>query len=190
MICASGDAALEYRKRPPDLGRLAGGRAAGIRHPAAPDPRAAVLRRWKRGRAALSLDLNLPGYSQLRERLMPSSERLWVNDAAPEQLHHVTGGVSELKASALLVAIELDDQLHGRRSSPASVKDAGILDSRESRNKLLEQLTRFPPARLAIACDPRRSPDRGSLALIAELARSATATGSGCCKRPPAKPRC
>ena len=49
------------------------------------------LWRWKRGRAALRLDLNLPGYSQLRERLMPSSERLGVKDAAPEQLHHVTG---------------------------------------------------------------------------------------------------
>ncbi|NVZ79951.1 DUF2868 domain-containing protein, partial [Pseudomonas gingeri] len=46
----------------------------------------------------------------------------------------------------------------------------------ESRQKLLEQLTRFPPARLAIACDPRRSPDRGSLGLIAELARSAADT--------------
>ena len=31
------------------------------------------------------------------------------------------------------------------------LKDAAILDSRESRHKLLEQLTRFPPARLAIA---------------------------------------
>ncbi|MFK3824704.1 DUF2868 domain-containing protein [Pseudomonas yamanorum] len=135
------------------------------------------LWRWKRGRAALSLDLNLPGYSQLRERLMPSSERLGVNDAAPEQLHHVTGGVSELESDgALLVAIELDDQRTWPPKLPASVKDAGILDSRESRNKLLEQLTRFPPARLAIACDPRRSPDRGSLALIAELARRATAT--------------
>ncbi|MDR0187756.1 DUF2868 domain-containing protein [Pseudomonas yamanorum] len=135
------------------------------------------LWRWKHGRAALSLDLNLPGYSQLRERLMPSSERLGVNDAAPEQLHHVTGGVSELESDgALLVAIELDDQRTWPPKLPASVKDAGILDSRESRNKLLEQLTRFPPARLAVACDPRRSPDRGSLALIAELARSATAT--------------
>jgi len=135
------------------------------------------LWRWKRGRAALSLDLNLPGYSQLRERLMPSSERLGVNDAAPEQLHNVTGGVSELESDgALLVAIELDDQRTWPPKLPASVKDAGILDSRESRNKLLDQLTRFPPARLAIACDPRRSPDRGSLALIAELARSATAT--------------
>jgi hypothetical protein len=135
------------------------------------------LWRWKRGRAGLSLDLNLPGYSQLRERLMPSSERLGVNDAVPEQLHHVTGGVSELESDgALLVAIELDDQRPWPPKLPTSVKDAGILDSRESRNKLLEQLTRFPPARLAIACDPRRSPDRGSLALIAELARSATAT--------------
>ena len=135
------------------------------------------LWRWKHGRAGLSLDLNLPGYSQLRERLMPSSERLGVNDAAPEQLHHVTGGVSELQSDgALIVAIELDDQRPWPPKLPANVKDAGILDSRESRNKLLEQLTRFPPARLAIACDPRRSPDRGSLALIAELARSATAT--------------
>lgn len=39
--------------------------------------------RWIRGRNALQLDLNLNGYSQLRERLMPSSERLGVNDIAP-----------------------------------------------------------------------------------------------------------
>ena len=63
--------------------------------------------------------------------------------------------------------------------------DAGILDSRESRNRLLEQLSRFPPARLAIACDPRRSPDRGSLALIAELARSAGATRIWLMQAPP-----
>ncbi|SDV10147.1 DUF2868 domain-containing protein [Pseudomonas mucidolens] len=135
------------------------------------------LWRWKSGRSALHLDLNLPGYSQLREPLMPSSERLGINDAAPEQLHQVTGGVSDLHSDgALLVGIELDDQRPWPPKLPSTVNDAGILDSRESRNKLLEQLSRFPPARLAIACDPRRSPDRGSLALIAELARSASAT--------------
>jgi hypothetical protein len=144
------------------------------------------LWRWKIGRAALRLDLNLPGYAQLRERLMPSSERLGVNDAAPEHLHHVTGGVSELQSDgALLVAIELDDQRPWPPKMPGNVKNAGILDSRESRNKLLEQITRFPPARLAIACDPRRSPDRGSLALIAELARSATATRVWLLQAPP-----
>jgi hypothetical protein len=141
---------------------------------------------WRRGRAALSLDLNMPGYSQLRERLMPSSERLGISDAAPEQLHSTQSGTVALDSDgALLVAIELDDQRPWPPNLPKSVIDAGILDSRESRQKLLDQLTRFPPARLTIACDPRRSPDRGSLALIAELARCAGATRIWLLQAPP-----
>ncbi|MDI2592564.1 DUF2868 domain-containing protein [Pseudomonas sp. 681] len=144
------------------------------------------LWRWKTGRGALRLDLNLPGYAQLRERLMPSSERLGISDAAPDQLHQVESGVSDLQSDgALLVAIELDEQRPWPPALPKTVSNAGILDSRESRNKLLEQLSRFPPARLAIACDPRRSPDRGSLALIAELARSASATRVWLLQAPP-----
>lgn len=142
--------------------------------------------RWDRGRAALRIDLEQPGYSLLRERLMPSSERLGINDAAPAHLHHIEGGVSTLESDgALLVAIELDDQRAWPPALPKTVKDAGILDSRESRQKLLEQMSRFPPARLVIACDPRRSPDRGSLALIAELARSASATRVWLLQAPP-----
>ncbi|WP_416740353.1 DUF2868 domain-containing protein [Pseudomonas sp. NFX71] len=144
------------------------------------------LWRWKSGRANLHLDLNLPGYAQLRERLMPTSERLGISDAAPAQLHRVESAVSDLQSDgALLVAIELDEQRPWPPQLPENVSDAGILDSRESRNKLLEQLSRFPPARLAIACDPRRSPDRGSLALIAELARSASATRVWLLQAPP-----
>ena len=144
------------------------------------------LWRWKTGRDTLQLDLTLPGYSQLREPLMPSSERLGVNDSAPEQLHHVQAGQSALQTDgALIVGLELDDQQPWPPALPASVKDAGILDSRESRQTLLEQMTRFPPARLAIACDPRRSPDRGSLALIGELARSAAATRVWLLQAPP-----
>ncbi|CAK9891841.1 MULTISPECIES: DUF2868 domain-containing protein [Pseudomonas] len=135
------------------------------------------LWRWRSGRARLQLDLNLPGYSQLRDPLMPSSERLGVNDAAPEALPQIVRGIGEeLSEGALLVGLELDDKRPWPPALPATVNNAGILDSRESRNKLLEQLSRFPPARLAIACDPRRSPDRGSLALLAELARNAGAT--------------
>jgi hypothetical protein len=143
------------------------------------------LWRWRRGRATLRLDLNLPGYAQLREQLMPSSERLGVNDAAPEQLHQIESTVGAMQSDgALLVAIELDERPWPPKL-PATVKNAGILDSRESRHKLLEQLSRFPPARLTIACDPRRSPDRGSLALIAELARSASATRVWLLQAPP-----
>ena len=142
--------------------------------------------RWNSGKAALRLDLNLPGYAQLRERLMPTSERLGVNDPAPAQLHRVDSSVGELASEgALLVAIELDEQRPWPPALPKSVSNAGILDSRESRHKLLEQLSRFPPARLAIACDPRRSPDRGSLALIAELARNAGATRVWLLQAPP-----
>lgn len=135
------------------------------------------LWRWRRGRAGLSLDLGLPGYSQLRERLMPSSERLGVSDAAPAQLHQVRNdSTAQDSEGALLVAIELDEDQPWPPQLPEAVRDAGVLDSRESRIRLLDQLTRFPPARLLIACDPRRSPDRGSLALIAELARCAGST--------------
>lgn len=142
--------------------------------------------RWNSGKTALRLDLNLPGYAQLRERLMPTSERLGVNDPEPAQLHRVESSVGELASEgALLVAIELDEQRPWPPALPKSVSNAGILDSRESRHKLLEQLSRFPPARLAIACDPRRSPDRGSLALIAELARSAGETRVWLLQAPP-----
>ena len=144
------------------------------------------LWRWNRGKAALRLDLNLPGYAQLRERLMPTSERLGVNDPEPAQLHRVESNVGERASEgALLVAIELDEQRPWPPALPKNVSNAGILDSRESRHKLLEQLSRFPPARLAIACDPRRSPDRGSLALIAELARNAGATRIWLLQAPP-----
>jgi hypothetical protein len=142
--------------------------------------------RWNSGKTALRLDLNLPGYAQLRERLMPTSERLGVNDPEPAQLHRVESSVGELASEgALLVAIELDEQRPWPPALPKNVSNAGILDSRESRHKLLEQLSRFPPARLAIACDPRRSPDRGSLALIAELARSAGETRVWLLQAPP-----
>ena len=40
----------------------------------------------------------------------------------------------------------------------------------------LEQLTQAPARRMLIACDPRRSADRGTLALIGELSRCASET--------------
>ncbi|WNW12360.1 DUF2868 domain-containing protein [Pseudomonas sp. DTU_2021_1001937_2_SI_NGA_ILE_001] len=135
------------------------------------------LWRWHRGRQALSLDLDDPAYQHLRERLMPASERLGVSDAAPARLHEVPRPTAKLaEGSALMVALELDDQQPWPPAQAAQVADAGVLDSRESRHRLLEQLTQNPPARLLIACDPRRSPDRGSLALLAELARNAGQT--------------
>ncbi|MEK0361330.1 DUF2868 domain-containing protein [Pseudomonas sp. CBC3] len=135
------------------------------------------LWRWRRGRAQLRLDLQLPAYRLLRERLQPPSERLGVSDAAPNQLHAPSLG-KQLNGSegAVLVAIELDQSRPWPPKLPESVADAGVLDDREQRRRLLDQLTRFPPQRLGIACDPLRSPDRGTLALIGELSRCASET--------------
>ncbi len=133
--------------------------------------------RWRQGRARLGLDLDLPGYSLLRERLQPGSERLGVTDAAPQQMPSVqTGTAVSSSSGAVLVAVELDPRRAWPPTVPKGVADAGVIDSREQRQHLLDQLSRFPPSRLAIACDPRRSPDRGTLALLAELARNAGET--------------
>lgn len=135
------------------------------------------LLRWRRGLARLQADLDLPGYSRLRERLLPSSERLGVSDVAPHRLHQPQAGHAAAAAhGALLVAVELDERRPWPPALPAGVTDAGILDDGAQRRRLLERLARQPPARLAIACDPRRSPDRGTLTLLGELARSAAAT--------------
>lgn len=135
------------------------------------------LWRWKRGRAQLALDVSLPGYALLRERLMPASERLGVSDAAPDELIEPQAQAPASTADgALLVSIELLDRPHWPPKLPDSIANAGDLDDGAQRRRLLEQLTRYPPARLVIACDPRRSPDRGTLALIAELSRCAAAT--------------
>ena len=135
------------------------------------------LWRWRRGRQVLRLDLHLPAYRLLRERLQPSSERIGIRDPAPDELPQAqAGAVLDGSEGAVLVAIELDDDHVWPPPLPSGVADAGRLDDRQQRRHLLEQLTRFPPQRLAIACDPRRSPDRGTLALIGELSRCATNT--------------
>ena len=135
------------------------------------------LGRWLHGRRHLQIDLNLPAYRLLAERLQPPTERLGVIDPAPDTLTQARSG-SSLHASngALLVAVELDDSRPWPPRLGKDVADAGVLDSREQRNHLLDQLSRFPPQRLAVAVDPRRSVDRGTLALLGELSRSAAAT--------------
>nr|WP_276583987.1 DUF2868 domain-containing protein [Pseudomonas sp. RIT-PI-AD] len=144
------------------------------------------LLRGRQARARLALDLQEPGYSLLRERLMPASERLGIRDPAPERLSEPPAPASGAgSAGALLVAVELDDRRAWPPPLPDGVADAGVLDDGTQRRRLLEQLTRYPPARLVIACDPRRSPDRGTLALLGELARCAGATRVWLLQPPP-----
>jgi len=144
------------------------------------------LGRWLSGRARLAPDLSLPGYRLLTERLQPSSERLGVCDAAPEKLPEAYAYTRDgLAEGALLVAVELDDRRAWPPELPDGVGNAGILDSREQRRLLLDRLAGRPPARLAVAVEPLRSPDRGTLALLGELSRSAGRTRVWLLSAPP-----
>ena len=132
--------------------------------------------RWQRGIKTLQLNPNDPVWQPLHERVQPSSERLGVIDAAPAELPSSTPGAQITGQAAVIVAIELDDSVNWPPELPPHVFNAGVIDTREQRRKILDQLSANPPARLLLACNPQRSVDRGTLHLIAELSRTAVQT--------------
>lgn len=136
--------------------------------------------RWRRGRGQLQLDLGHSTYQVLRQRLQPRSTSLGITDPEPKVMPSVGRVVpppSPLpQGGPTLVAIELDDRRDWPPSLSEHIHDAGVIDDRQQRRQLLEQLTQTPAERLLIACDPRRSPDRGTLNLLGELSRCASAT--------------
>ena len=136
------------------------------------------------GRRRIRLDQGQPGYASLLERLTPASERIGVTDVAPETIATAhLGGLASLAAGApVLVGVELNGEAPAEGQAramewPPTVPDevhfAGALDTREQRRLFLAALSRAQPVRLLVACDPRLSPDRGTLSLIADLSRHA-----------------
>ena len=142
---------------------------------------------WRRSLRGVRLDLGRPGYARLRPLLLPDSERIGVRDpepaAMPRPERHAVALASA--GSPVLLALELGSDLPWPPALPAAVAgdgaafaafDAGRLDSREQRHAALARFAARPPCRLLIAVDPRRTPDRGNLGVIAELADHALET--------------
>lgn len=130
--------------------------------------------RLRAGRAALRLDTTLPGFAALAAELAPSSERIGVTDAAPRELHVArVEGARSYSGEAAVVGIELRADCRWPQHLPDGVRDGGIADGREERARVLAELAAAPVRRLLVACDPRLSPDRSSLGLIADLSRHA-----------------
>ena len=132
--------------------------------------------RWRRGVQHLHLDADDPVWHIYQQRVQPSSERIGIVDAAPAALPSASSGAQLTGQAAVLLAIELDDSIDWPPQLPDQVANAGVIDTREQRRAVLEQLSQQPPARLLIACNPQRSADRGTLHLIAELSRCAQHT--------------
>lgn len=85
---------------------------------------------WRRKRSLADLDLGLdgPGYSLLREHLIPVSERLSVSDTASDWLPEPQGGQSSQEAAGVVpVAVELDDRRPWPPKLTEGVADVGVL---------------------------------------------------------------
>lgn len=137
------------------------------------------LLRVQRARRRLRIDATLPGYAALRDRLLPPVQSTGI-DRPVDPLHQPRVGAADLANLAdmpVLVGLELPGDLSWPPPGlPAAVQDAGNLDGREQRNRLLDALARAGARRLLIACDARQTPDRGTLNLIAALSGKAGQT--------------
>ena len=137
------------------------------------------LLRLRRARRGLRIDTTLPGYAALRDRLLPPVQSTGI-DRAADPLHQprvVAGNIDSLADMPVLVGLELPADIPWPPAGlPPGVRDAGNLDSREQRNRLLDALAHAGARRLLIACDARQTPDRGTLNLIAALAGKAAQT--------------
>lgn len=123
--------------------------------------------------ARLSVDSRLPGYAELRDRLEPPSEKIDIDGPAgpwTPALNHGQHSPAYTRRQALIVGLELppDTTWPPFALSPSTV-DLGLNDTRPQRKQLLDDFQLQPPAKLLVVCDAQQTPDRGTLALLAQL---------------------
>src|SRR5690606_2216281 len=129
---------------------------------------------WRGVRRASVLDTSLPGYASLRPRLMPPSEGIAPDGpAGGDPRAHIAPLPSgaDLPDGPMIVGLELPpDAAWPPPGLGATTRNAGVIDNRAQRHALLDHLHVHPVPRLLIVCDGYQTPDRGTLAYIAELA--------------------
>ncbi|NYT64387.1 DUF2868 domain-containing protein [Alcaligenaceae bacterium] len=135
-----------------------------------------LLSLWlsKRKLARLSIDSRLPGYAELRDRLEPPSEKIDIDAPAGPwipALKHGQHSPAYSTRQALIVGLELPPDITWPPFTlgPNTI-DLGLNDSRPQRKQLLDDFQQQSPARLLVVCDSQQTPDRGTLALLAQLA--------------------
>lgn len=131
----------------------------------------------RRRLARLAVDPALPGLAELHDRLMPASMNTGVDAPAPPPPATAVQGrpAPHSPGPRYLLGLELPADLPWPpRAVTPDVEDLGIVDSREERHRMLDTLRRLPARRLLVCCDARQTPDRGTLALLVELASLAS----------------
>ncbi|HUH58540.1 MAG TPA: DUF2868 domain-containing protein [Candidimonas sp.] len=124
--------------------------------------------------SAIALDESLPGYAELRDRLAPASKKTGIDgpgEPAFQARLRPRAGLAYRVEQPVLLGIELaSDTPWPPLGLPTDAVDLGVIDTRAQRTALLDHLQLEPPRQLLLACDGRQTPDRGTVALVADLA--------------------
>ncbi|MDY0308297.1 MAG: DUF2868 domain-containing protein [Castellaniella sp.] len=129
----------------------------------------------RRRLAGLAVDPGLPGWLDLRERLMPTHVSLGIDRPAPAEGRAADPAVPPPTAHggrSAVLAYELGPDLAWPPDGlPPGVADLGRCNSRADRARI-RGLLNPPPAHLLLVCDARLTPDRAAAAWLDELRRS------------------
>lgn len=121
-------------------------------------------------------DTNLPGFAELRPRLMPDSQSTGIDAPAPTFSKHRSSGPKgpQIRAGGhnAMAGIELPGDM---RWPPEALQplatDLGRVDTRAQRQQLQHLLEARQFEHLIAVCDGRQTPDRGTLIYLRELAQ-------------------
>jgi hypothetical protein len=126
------------------------------------------------------LDLDLPEYQRLRERLMPSAgdKRVVDGGGGPIRDQEITVepiATIEFDGPVALLGLEIELPATGWPPDLAQVdwRNLGLVDSRDDRERILQILDSSPPGLLLVAVSLLIAPDRGMGAFLVGL-RQAT----------------
>jgi hypothetical protein len=128
----------------------------------------------RRARSLFALDLYLPYYISLRQRLMPMATHGKIVDAdtLPPESGQTTAhspDAHSLPENTKWVAVELGDQFSWPISSISTEHSLGQVIDRDSLASISQLLQAADANNLAVAVDATRSPDRGVQRTIASL---------------------
>ena len=129
--------------------------------------------RWRHGQHKLRLDAQSSDWTYLHARLQPAEQNTCIVDPQPAHIQPLRPTPALLPGKhGYLVGLELEQPLSWPITPPPTMQLLGNLDGYQAQQALLEQLTATPCQSMTLAFDFLRSPDRGSLYFISELARS------------------
>lgn len=126
-----------------------------------------------RRRSLIALDPSLPGIAELHDRLMPQRELTGIDSPEPD---HLIEGVFSTRSVIEggqhgILGVELPHELTWPPEPlHPDIVDLGVIDTRDQRQRVLHALRGNPAGRLLVVCDAHQTPDRGTIALLAELA--------------------